>query len=336
MAISKRLITAFLSVAMLCALVSCGTLKRISSQTSFEYFDTYATLTAYSYSDEEFDEYYSVFISELARLHKLLDVYNEYDGLVNLCTLNKQAHSAPVKVSRELYSFIEHALKVSEAAQGYVSLTMGALTQIWKQAIAQKTPPEKDAIDEAAAHVSADACVLDKSALTVYFEDGGLLLDAGAFAKGYAADIIADALIDAGCESFLLDLGGNVTARGQKSTGEPWKAGVAPAADADTSGISVPLPRHTLSTSASYHRGFEKDGRLYHHVISPFTHYPENVFASVSVLSEDGFLADALSTALFSMSLEDGMALIDSLDGTEAMWIDANGKITYSDGFLKN
>lgn len=332
----KRLIAALLLAATLCALFSCGTLKRMSSQTSFEYFDTYATLTAYSYSDEEFDSYYSVFISELARLHELLDAYNEYEGLVNLCTLNKNAHTAPVKVSEELYSFIERALGASETAEGYVSLTMGALTQLWKQAIENKTPPEKDAIDEAAAHVSADACVLDASAMTVYFEDGGLLLDAGAFAKGYAADVIADALSDAGCESFLLDLGGNVTARGEKSTGDPWRAGVASAADADTSGISVPLPRHTLSTSASYHRGFEQDGRLYHHVISPYTLYPENVFVSVSVLSEDGFLADALSTSLFSMSLEDGMALIASLDGVEAMWIDAGGKIIYSDGFLKS
>jgi len=86
-------------------------------------------------------------------------------------------------------------------------------------------------------------------------------------------------------------------------------------------------------TSGSYQRYYTVDGVRYHHIISPVTLYPENLYVSVTILSPDSALADALSTALFNMKREDGLALIDSLDGTEAMWVYPDGGVTYSSGF---
>ncbi len=89
----------------------------------------------------------------------------------------------------------------------------------------------------------------------------------------------------------------------------------------------------SLVTSGSYQRYYTVDGVRYHHIIHPKTLRPENYFVSVSIICKDGGMADALSTAVFNMSYDQGRALVEELDDVEAAWIDAEGTIRYTDGF---
>lgn len=331
----KRSFRACISVvlaAILClSLICCSGRKKKYTDTYFDVFDSFATITVYDTSEENYERYNELFKAEIYRWHELLDVYNEYDGTVNLCTLNARAASEPIEVSPALFAFLDEAVSLYELTDGYASVSLGALTSLWKTAIENKTPPERVALEEAALHTDISDLILDPDLKTVHFSDSSLMLDAGAFAKGYAAKVIYSALIEAGCDSFLLNLGGTLCAHGQKNDGTDWRGGIqSPDEDKDT-GISVNISGKALSTSGSYHRGFDYGGVRYHHIIDPLTLTPKNTYLSVSIICDDAHTADALSTALFSMTKDEGMALINGL-GAEAVWIMPDGSITATDG----
>lgn len=331
----KKLFVAATSLALaviLCAsLFSCSGRARKHTDTYFDVFDSFATITVYDASESDYDVYNDIFKTEIYRWHKLLDAYNEYDGTVNLCTLNAHAAAEPVEVSSALFDFLDEAIRLHTLTRGYTSVALGALTSVWKTAIANAAPPSEEAIESAAAHTDISSLRLDYVLKTVYFTDDALKLDAGSLAKGYTADVIRNALIEAGCESFLLNLGGTLCAFGQKNDGTNWYGGIqSPDGEGDT-GISVNISGRSLSTSGSYHRGFDYGGVRYHHIINPFTKMPETGFLSVSIICASASEADALSTALFSQTYEEGKALADSL-GFEAVWIRADGEITATDG----
>jgi thiamine biosynthesis lipoprotein len=177
--------------------------------------------------------------------------------------------------------------------------------------------------------------ILDFSAGTVELTDEAMRLDLGGIAKGYATEMAARALESAGFTGYALSIGGNVRVVGVKYADEPWVSGIQnPDLESDSAFLAkVALKDMSLVTSGSYQRYFELDGYRYHHIIHPETLRPENEFLSVSILSSDSGVADALSTAVFNMSLEDGLFFIRGLPDTEACWILADGSVYYSDGF---
>ena len=336
-------------LSMLC-FSSCGFFREYSSG-YFDYFDTYSSFTVYASSKEGFDSFAEIFESEAEKYHKLLNIYEKYDGIVNLAILNECANGESIEISHELMDFLLEAKKIEEATQGYTNIAFGSVTSLWHEAResseGEKHLPEGKELNDAAKHTDISCLVLDTDNLTVRFTDSDMKLDGGAIGKGYAADKIAKALSEAGYHSFLINLGGNVVSRGhkgdteRKKTDEPWLSGIEdPTAYFEhTRDISLALPKSvditdmSLVTSGSYQRYFELDGKIYHHIISPDSLYPENAFLSVSVIGSSSTLCDGLSTALFSMSLSDGKELIESTYGVEAMWITEDGEIVFSEGF---
>lgn len=314
------------------ALFGCTKPKKSFSDTYFDCFDSYAALTVIADSQDEFDTYNAIFSETVYKYHKLLDAYNSYDGVVNIHSLNTSAPTDPTQVSQELFDFLSDAKRAYTLTEGYTSLTFGAVTSIWKQAISYQIPPSPELLATASKHTDVSALVLDSGTLSVTFLDSELRLDVGALAKGYVADVAATRLIDAGCESFLIDLGGTLKAHGQKDNAKSWRAGITDPRDQGKNAFSIDISGKALSTSGSYHRGFEHGGVRYHHIIDPITLQPQNTFVSVSVLCPSGMDADALSTALFCMSLEDGHALVESLKNTDAVWMLSDGSTHTTSG----
>jgi thiamine biosynthesis lipoprotein len=170
---------------------------------------------------------------------------------------------------------------------------------------------------------------------TVTITDPEMKLDVGAIAKGYAVEMVARALEEKGISGYILNIGGNVRAVGAKADGEPWTVGLEnPMEDEDKPYIAyLSLTKEALVTSGSYQRYYVVDGKRYHHIIDPETLMPSEGFTSVSVLCESSAMGDALSTALFCMSLEEGMALVESLEDVEVMWVLTDGTKQASSGF---
>ena len=162
-----------------------------------------------------------------------------------------------------------------------------------------------------------------------------MTLDVGAIAKGYAVERVAQMMEDAGMTGYLLNVGGNVRTIGQRSDEEKWSVGIEnPGIEGGDDYISyLKISDLSLVTSGSYQRYYVVDGVRYHHIIDPDTLMPGNRYLSVSILASHSGMADGLSTAIFNMPYETGLALIETIEGVEAMWVLTDGTIYTSSGF---
>lgn len=330
----KKTVAVFLLLSLLfLTLSSCGNRKKEYESTWFDYFDTFSTLTVYTNDQEAFEIYSNTCQSMLEEYHKLLDIYHTYDGINNLKTINDA--DAAVTVDAMLGEFLQFGKEMYDLTDGYTNIAMGSVLSIWHTAREAKQLPSNEALIDANQHVNINDLRISEDQTTVEKNDPKLKIDAGAIGKGFVAEKISETLQAMGCESFLLNLGGNTVAHGAKPNNKPYLAGIENPTDGDGLSGSVKLSGYALVTSGSYQRYFTVNGVDYHHIIHPKTLYPENYCLSVSVLCPDSGVADALSTALFCMSPEDGMKLIQKRDDVEAIWLFSDGSTQTTDGFMK-
>ncbi len=318
-----------------CALPGTQTAKRYNA-TFLDVFDTVTTVVGFADSQQAFSETAQRVHDDLLRYHQLFDIYNSYDGVTNLKDINDAA-GRPVQVDREIIELLQDCKAYCSLSGGRVNVAMGGVLKLWHEARsdAYDDPqnaclPDMEKLQAAAAHTSLDTVILDEEASTVQITDPEVSLDVGAVAKGWAAQRVAQNAP----EGLLISVGGNVCATGPKHDGSAWVVGIQDPKGGDKYLHTVYVEKGCVVTSGDYQRTYPVDGKLYHHIIDPVTLYPSEYFRSVTVVCQDSALADALSTALFLMPLEEGMALARQC-GAEAMWVRPDGEISYSDGFQK-
>ena len=200
-------------------------------------------------------------------------------------------------------------------------------------------------MEEAAKHCNIEDLILDEESMTVFFKDPYLRLDVGGIAKGWAVEKAAELLEKAGGKAYLLNIGGNLRAIGKKGDGAKWVCPVQnPFYIDDTEeepyAVSGEIEDVSLVTSGDYERYFTVDGVRYAHIVDPETKYPANLHRSVTILTKDSGIADALSTALFILSVEDGKELLEKMRREysieiEAMWVEPDHGMEYTEHFLK-
>ncbi|MEG0270201.1 MAG: FAD:protein FMN transferase [Clostridia bacterium] len=307
----------------------------------FDVFDTYSTIIFYADSKAQADEWGKLAHSELMAYHQLYDIYHEYEGVTGLCAVNRMAGQAPVRVDERLLSLLLFSKEMDALTQGRVNIAMGSVLTLWHDArqdsLAQPEKaalPDRAALEAAQKHTNIEQLVLDEAASTVFFADPLLKLDVGAIAKGYATERVAQVLIQHGVTSALLSIGGNVRAIGAKADGDAYQVAIQnPDQGAgDPVLLALPIVNTSVVTSGDYERFFTVDGKNYHHIIDPDTLMPSAYMRSVTILTQDGGLADALSTALFLMPQEKGQALLDQLGNAEAIWVTPEGTVVKSGG----
>ncbi len=329
--------TVFMALCLLLAvllspLYSCGE-PSPRTQVYYTYFDTVCTLYGYGTDADTFADYTDAAEDILEEYHRLLDIYHAYDGVTNLYTLNAAAAAAPVSVSPHLMDFLLCAKDLYDVTNGCTNIALGAPIALWheqRQTAAEggtATLPDKEALAQAGEHTNIADLILDTEQNTVFFADAGLQLDAGAIAKGYVAERIAEKLTDMGATGCAVDLGGNLRVIGEKSPGTPFTAAIRDPFDTSASSGTVRLTEGSCVTSGAYERYMTVDGVRYAHILDPDTLYPPTRFESVTVLTKDGALADALSTALFILPYEEGVALLERIGGTRAVWICPDGSM---------
>ncbi|MBQ9780113.1 MAG: FAD:protein FMN transferase [Clostridia bacterium] len=343
----RKLMTLLMSAVMLfscLSLASCGAKPEKYSAYSFDYFDTVSTITGYAESQEAFDEVSGKILAELGEYHKLFTIYHRFEGMENLCTINELKDGAHrvVKVDSRIIDMLLYAKEMYHKTNGKVNIAMGSVLSIWHdyreagsdEPWAAELPPMEKLI-EAAKHTDINCLVIDEAASTVTLTDPQMKLDVGAIAKGYAVEMVARALEEQGITGYVLNVGGNVRTVGAKGDGSPWTVGIENPEESDTEPYLayLGLAGESLVTSGSYQRYYVVDGKRYHHIIDPATLMPSEGFVSVSIVTKSSADGDALSTALFCMTYEEGKALIKSLPETEAMWVLTDGTRLTSDGF---
>lgn len=319
----KKLICLLLTLLILTGCVSDSYQEHIF----YDYFDTVITIRSYANdSTDDFNNNISKIDNILYRWNSELDVYedHEYEGLYKL---NENAGISPIKVSTELMEFLKYSKEVYTMTNGKTNVMAGALIKLWKEAIVNNGPlPDEELIKESINHISIDSLVLDEENSTAYISDPLASIDAGAIGKGYVSKVIVEELGDL-IDGYSLGLGGNITVVGTKASGAEWSVGIKdPFSDTNEPITTFELSDGCSVTSGNYERYFDYDGQRYHHIIDPDTGYPDMRYASITVKCKDPALADSFTTALFSMSIEEGKELTKDLD-FEITWITVDGEI---------
>ena len=345
-----------------CVFSSCAGGKRLYrfTDTYYDAFDTVISVIAYCEDRKEFDALSARVHEEFVSYHRLFDIYHEYEGLVNAASLNRLAKEGrKVEVRAELIELLEFGKEAAEKTGGRVNIAMGAVLSLWHEAREYSADhpenayvPTEEELKAAALHCDIDDLIIDSNALTVSFADPLMSVDLGAVAKGWAVEKIAQSLIADGTiaspRGMAISAGGNVRVLGPKDGDGYWTIAVQDPKDgaaADDYADTLQLGDVSLVTSGVYQRYYEAGGKRYHHIIDPDTLRPEDRYLSVTVLTEDSGLADALSTALFNMSIEEGKAFLQSLKTggesirgipaktAEAVWILPDGSLQESPGY---
>ena len=330
-------------LAALLLLTGCGeslqkSEKKQYTATFLTLFDTVTTIVGKAESEEAFAETAQGVYDSLEEYHRLFDIYNEYEGITNLKTVNDHAGIAPVKVDGRIICLLQDCKAYYELTGGRVNVFMGSVLSLWHEARndgindpAHAYLPDSEALKAAAEHTDPAGVIIDEENSTVYISDPLMRLDVGAIAKGWAAQQAAQAA-PAG---LLISVGGNVCATGPKDeAGTPWVVGVQNPDGGEKYLHTLNITGGCVVTSGDYQRRYQVDGKLYHHIIDPDTLMPGRLWRSVTVVCGDSALADALSTALFLLPYEDALALAQRC-GAEAMWVDHRGDTFYSPGFAK-
>ncbi len=299
-------------------------------------FDTVTTIVGYAGSEEEFNAAARQIHDEMLTYHRMYDIYNEYDGLVNLKVINEKAPYGPVKTDRKVIDLILFAKEIYAATDHKVNIALGSVLYLWHEAREDGLYdpfnaylPDMDELKAEALHTDLDKVIVDEKNCTVYFEDPGIRLDVGAIAKGYATQRVMENTT----LSMLISVGGNVAATQPKPDGSSWVVGLQDPDGSDgTYTNKVSLSTGAVVTSGDYQRYYEVDGVSYHHIIDPETLMPGRYWRAVSVITNDSGLADGLSTALFLMNQEDGQKLLDRY-GAFALWTAPDGTEYQSKGY---
>ena len=317
----KTVLFAFLTAALSVTFPGCSSPPESSSVTmTGMYFDTVVQIEAWGTSENVMEQ-----CEELCRYYEeLLSATIETSEVSEI----NRAGGAPVTVSQETAELIEKGIEYGDISGGLFDITIASASSLWDFTDnTEKTLPDPAALKEAAEHI--DYRLIRVEGETVTLNDPEARIDLGGIAKGYIADRLKDYLKSEGVEHALINLGGNMLAFGGRNDGSDFRIGLQrPFAESGTVMAALSINDQSVVTSGDYERYFEKDGVIYHHILDPDTGYPvQNDLDQVTIISDESVDGDALSTTCFALGLEDGLRLIDSLDGVEAVFVTKDGRI---------
>lgn len=268
--------------------------------------------------------------NEFDRLDRTMSVWKENSDILQL---NAAAGEHPVHVTADTLKALATARQISEWTGGKFDVTFGALSDIWKfdQDQDNSIPTEAE-IATRLPLVDYRKLVIDHAASTAFLTRKGMRAHLGGIGKGMAVDRAVARMRAAGLKDFSVQAGGDLYVAGRRGD-RPWRLGIAdPRAPDGAVFARVELEDSTFSTSGDYERSFIKDGVRYHHILDPRTGKPSRLSRSVTIVTRDALIADGLSTGVFLLGPEAGMALIERLPGVEGVIVGADNKVLVSSG----
>lgn len=291
------------------------------------YMDTYITITFLESEPKKASRIMEEIENIYQEYHQLTDRYHPYEGIINLYTIYHNVDaSETLTLSPKLYTLLKYGEAWYEKSNHLLDITMGNVIDIWKNYRERKNGvPTIEELQKALESKTELVLLPDYK-----IKNNHPNLDLGALAKGYVTNIVSDYLKENHVTSFIINAGGNVFV-GEKKRGT-YKIGIE---NPDQSGsIFKTVLGNNISvvTSGGYERNYEYNGKQYHHIIHPVTLFPTDYMKSVTVITKDSALGDALSTILFLMDVEEGMEYIKTYKEVEAIWYLNDGTIKKTEG----
>jgi FAD:protein FMN transferase len=288
-------------------------------------------LTAWTGDDGAARAAFDAATREFERLDALMSVWRPGSDVLRI---NDAAGARAVAVSPEVREALRAARQVSEWTDGKFDVTFGPLADLWKfdHQNEDHSLPADDLVRARLPLVDYRQIEIDDRAGTVFLRRSGMRVHLGGIGKGYAVERVVAILRRAGLADFMIQAGGDLYVAGRKD-GRPWRLGINdPRGPDGKSFATLDLVDSTFSTSGDYARFFIKDSVRYHHIIDPSTGQPARGCRSVTIVADSPLLADGLSTGVFLLGPDAGMALIERLPDVEGVIVSAKNEVLVSSG----
>jgi len=265
-------------------------------------------------------------MAEMERINQLMSPYIETS---ELSLINASAGKQAMVISDEMFELLDKSIKISDLTKGAFDITFASVGYLYNYK--ENKRPDEATIASLLDAVNYKHIVLDKENKTVFFTNEKVKIDLGGIAKGHAVDNSISLLERMGILHGLVTAGGDTRLIGDRR-GKPWIVGIRDPRNKEKQAVVMPLQNSAMSTSGDYERYFEEDGKRYHHILSPKTGKSTYDVQSVSIIGPSSTFNDALSTAVFVMGLREGLGMINRIDGYDAVVMDNQRKMHYSNG----
>lgn len=317
----------------LCIILCCGCISESSSESSelisrTEY--VLGTVVTIKLLENGSEEILDLAFDRLEEIDALMSVSVESS---DISILNREYQAV---VSDDTLHVIKAGIDFGHLSKGKFDITLGPVIDLWKIGTEERNIPDSTELNKKLAYVDYKKIEIHDNHLIRIPELSSI--DLGGIAKGYAADQVGQLLVDIGVTKAIINLGGNIKVIGSKAKDTPFNIGIQSPDELrnDYLGIIEATDR-TIVTSGDYERYFIENGIRYHHIFDAKTGYPYSTdVAAVTVITENSMNADALSTILFMMTINDGLELIQSLPDVECIYITKNLNLYFSSDELKN
>lgn len=270
-------------------------------------------------------------IAEITRIEKMISSWDEESETHQI---NKNAGIKPVKVSKELFKLIERCKQFSDLTDGAFDISYASMDKIWKFDGTMKELPTAEEISKSVEKVGHQKIILNTDEQTVFLEHKEMKISFGAVGKGFVADMAKEFLIERQVEGGIIDAAGDLSTWGADDRGKKWNVGISNPLQSNKIVSWFPIVESSIATSGNYEKYVSFNGKRYSHIIDPRTGYPSTGILQVSVLGKSAEVCDALATSVFIMGKEDGLFLVNQLDGVEVIIFDNFNKAHKSDGVL--
>jgi FAD:protein FMN transferase len=265
----------------------------------------------------------------MAEMHRIDRTMSPHKADSELSRINRDAASSPVALSNEMFLLLVQAQRFSQFSNGAFDITYASAGCLYDYR--EGVAPSAAALEKGRAAIGWRNLELDARTRSVRFARPGMRIDLGGFAKGHAVDNAAAILMRHGIHHAHVAAGGDSRVIGDKR-GRPWTIGVRDPRCADGLAALLPLEDTAISTSGDYERFFERNGVRHHHIVDPATGASPSAVRSVTVLAADGLTCEALSKTVFVLGALRGIELVESVEGVDAIVVDAAGELHFSSG----
>ena len=269
-------------------------------------------------------------------IQRIEDLISSWVSDSETSRINQQAGITPVRVSEELFDLIERSIKVSDLTGGAFDITFNSLDPFWIFDGREMEQVDSALISASVRKINYRNIMLNRDSLTIFLKEKGMKIGFGAIGKGYAANRGKKVMITHGIKNGLINAGGDLIAWGKQQNGEPWQIGIADPDKQKDYIAWLNVSDLSVVTSGNYEKFVIIDGKRYGHIINPKTGYPAAGIQSVTVVSPDAELSDALATSVFVLGVDKGLELINRLKHIECLIVDDQNKTWTSDQLKLN
>jgi thiamine biosynthesis lipoprotein len=264
-------------------------------------------------------------VDEIKRIEKRLTTFSD-SSETNL--INQNAGIAPVAVSDETYQLIERSIRISALTQGAFDITYGSIDKsLWNFDTTMNALPDKVTAKQMVKLINYRNIMLDKEKRTVFLKEAGTRIGFGGIGKGYAAEMAKKIMIQNGVESGIVNASGDLTAWGLQPNGEEWTIGIADPNIVGQVFSFIKITGLAVATSGNYEKFILIDGKKYSHTINPRTGLPVSGIKSVTIITTNAEIADAMATPVTIMGVKAGLGMINQIKDIEAIIVDDHDKV---------